>query len=252
MIYDKLPIVFLSTMASEKKGSTNQQIASYILAHLDEVRTANIKELAAMCHVAVSSISRFCKEIGLRDFAELKELLVLTNFHFEKYNKATYRHQIDESLDLVDQSLNEQQLLQLVKDIAHYQKVSIFGLLKASSVAYHLQTDLLMLGKPSYSHVSYFSQIETIQNATKEDLIIIFSYTGSYFDSASFDLLKNDLRAPKIWMISGAKKELPYYVDEVMHFDSNLNQASHPYQLQYIEGLIAQTYASYIQKDRRN
>ena len=36
MIYDKLPIVFLSTIASEKKDSTNSQIASYILDHLDE------------------------------------------------------------------------------------------------------------------------------------------------------------------------------------------------------------------------
>ena len=61
MIYDKLPIVFLSTIASEKKDSTNSQIASYILDHLDQVQNMGIKEMAEACHVAVSSISRFCK-----------------------------------------------------------------------------------------------------------------------------------------------------------------------------------------------
>mgnify|MGYP000512344402 CR=1 FL=1 len=73
MIYDKLPIVFLSTLVSEKNGSTNSQIAAYILNHLEEVQNLGIKEIAKECNVAVSSISRFCKEVGLRDFAELKE-----------------------------------------------------------------------------------------------------------------------------------------------------------------------------------
>ena len=34
MLYGKLPIVFLSTLASEKKDSTNSQIATYLLNHL--------------------------------------------------------------------------------------------------------------------------------------------------------------------------------------------------------------------------
>ena len=75
MIYSKLPVVFLSTIASERNGSTNCMIASYILDHLNEVQNMGIRDIAEKCHVAMSSISRFCKEIGLRDYAELKELL---------------------------------------------------------------------------------------------------------------------------------------------------------------------------------
>lgn len=84
MIYDKLPIVFLSTIASEKNGSTNCVIATYILEHLKEMQNMGIKDIAKRCNVAVSSISRFCKEIGLRDFVELKELLLSTNLYFEE------------------------------------------------------------------------------------------------------------------------------------------------------------------------
>ena len=38
MLYGKLPIVFLSTLASEKKDSTNSQIATYLLNHLDDIK----------------------------------------------------------------------------------------------------------------------------------------------------------------------------------------------------------------------
>ena len=65
MIYGKLPVVFLSTIASEKNGSTNCVIATYILEHLDEMQDIGIKEIAKKFNVAVSSISRFCKEILL-------------------------------------------------------------------------------------------------------------------------------------------------------------------------------------------
>ena len=46
MIYGKLPVVFLSTIASEKNGSTNCVIATYILEHLDEMQDIGIKEIA--------------------------------------------------------------------------------------------------------------------------------------------------------------------------------------------------------------
>ena len=76
MLYGKLPIVFLSTLASEKKDSTNSQIATYLLNHLDDIKDIGIQEMAKECSVAMSSISRFCKEIGLNDFNELRELLI--------------------------------------------------------------------------------------------------------------------------------------------------------------------------------
>ena len=37
----------------------------------------------------MSSISRFCKEIGLNDFNELRELLITTNMTFEQYSTSS-------------------------------------------------------------------------------------------------------------------------------------------------------------------
>ena len=48
MIYGKLPVVFLSVIASEKAGSTNSMIASYILDHMDEVKNLGIRDGGAV------------------------------------------------------------------------------------------------------------------------------------------------------------------------------------------------------------
>lgn len=251
MIYGKLPVVFLSTIASEKNGSTNCIIATYILEHLDEVKDMGIKDLAKKCHVAISSISRFCKEIGLRDFVELRELLSSTDLYFEEQSNSQSLHQriadygkkINESIQMVQNSIDVNQLIKLCDDIKKFKRVGVFGLLKAGSVAINLQGDLLMLGKQVYTNISYTQQIQYIVTADENDLIIIFSYTGSYFDYQDLRALKKKLKAPKIWMISGVEKEYPFFVDEVISFQSLQDQTSHPYQLQFIASLIAQEYS---------
>lgn len=251
MIYDKLPIVFLSTVASERKDSTNSQIASFILDHLDEVQNLGIKEMAAQCNVAISSISRFCKEIGLRDFAELKELLLSTHMHFEENSNSSsyqdrlhdYSHKVKESIEMVEKSVDMKAITDLCQDIENYNKVAVFGLLKAGSVALNLQGDLLMLGKQVYTNVSYTQQIQYILTSNENDLIIIFSYTGSYFEYQNLRALKNKLKAPKIWFITSEVKQYPEFIDRLITFQSLQDQNSHPYQLQFIAGLIAQEYS---------
>ncbi len=251
MIYDKLPIVFLSTIVSEKNGSTNCVIATYILEHLEDMQNMGIKDIAKKCNVAVSSISRFCKEVGLKDFVELKELLLSTNLYFEEQSKSLslheriedYGNKIAESIQMVKNTIDRQQLIKLCDDINKYKRIGVFGLLKAGSVVINLQVDLLMLGKQVYTNISYTQQMQYILTADKNDLIIIFSYTGSYFDYQDLRALKKKLNAPKIWMISSNKKNYPSFVDEIISFESLQDQSSHPYQLQFIASLIAQEYS---------
>lgn len=162
--------------------------------------------MAVECNVAVSSISRFCKEIGLNDFAELKELLVSTNLYFEEYSESLssqerlneYSLKVKNSIDMVEESIDMKSITELCKDIQKYKRVAVFGLLKAGAVALNLQCDLLMSGKQVYTHISYTQQIQYILTANEDDLIIIFSYTGSYFEYQNLRALKKNLMSPKI------------------------------------------------------
>ena len=251
MLYGKLPIVFLSTLASEKKDSTNSQIATYLLNHLDGIKDIGIQEMAKECSVAMSSISRFCKEIGLNDFNELRELLITTNMTFEQYSTSSkakdrlkeYSSKVKESITMVEKSIDIQQIDLLCKEIKKHDHIAIFGLLKAGSAAFNLQSDLLMLGKQTYSNISYKQQLQYISLADENDLLIIFSYTGSYFDYPDIRTLKNRLKKPQIWLISSKQESYPDFIDHVITFDSKQDQNSHPYQLQFIASLIAQEYA---------
>ena len=129
------------------------------------------------------------------------------------------------------------------QEIQKYEQVGIFGLLKAGAVAFNLQSDLLMLGKQTYSNISYKQQLQYISSTNEDDLLIIFSYTGSYFDYPDIRTLKNRLKKPQIWLISSKQESYPDFIDHVITFDSKQDQNSHPYQLQFIASLIAQEYA---------
>ena len=61
---------------------------------------------------------------------------------------------------MVEKSIDIQKLDELCKEIQKYEQVGIFGLLKAGAVAFNLQSDLLMLGKQTYSNISYKQQLQ--------------------------------------------------------------------------------------------
>lgn len=112
-------------------------------------------------------------------------------------------------------------------------------------MALNLQGDLLMLGKQVYTNISYSQQMQYLLSASEEDLILIFSYTGSYFDYQELTYSERKrLSAPRIWMVCGSDRTLPPFVDQAIRFRSRQDQISHPYQLQFVAGLIAQQYQS--------
>ncbi|WP_265456080.1 MurR/RpiR family transcriptional regulator [Enterococcus sp. HY326] len=251
MLYSKLPIVLLSAIASEKNGSTNSTIATYILNHLDEMKNIGITEFAKRCNVSISSISRFCKEIGLVDFAELKAILEKSELGWDLASQektfhkrvTSYSKKINDSMEQVANSISQKEISQLVKDIRSFKKVAAFGLMKAETAALILQSDLLMSKKYIYTNLAYKEQMDYIETATNDTLIIIFTYTGSYFDySSKRNFLKNKDRA-KIWMICGDKINQPSYVFQQIVFESRQDYASHPYQLDFFASIIANEYS---------
>lgn len=247
MIYKKLPVVFLTTLASEKEDSTNSHIARYILSHRDEIKDLSVKEMADRCAVGTGSISRFCRAVGLKDFNELKILLEEDYQEFQLHDtsdlKVHYLNEVYNRLKQVCDSVDMDQIKRLCDDLKSYDSVGILGLLKSGGIALNMQSDLLMLGKHVFSHINFHEQIRYLENTDQNDLIIIFSYTGSYFDYTEIRSLRKILKKPKIWLIAGKHTTYPDYVDEVILFDSTLDRIGHPYQLQFIENLIVQEYA---------
>lgn len=102
---------------------------------------------------------------------------------------------------------------------------------------------MLLLGKKTVCKLAFAQQLQCLERATQRDLILIFSYSGIYFDYLH-GRIPQGLRAAHVVFITGAREmKTPDCVDQLIAFDSALDQASHPFQLQAVARLIAQEYA---------
>jgi hypothetical protein len=251
--YGKLPIVLLSETASGKEDSYNCRIAAWLLGHLGENITA--EQIAKECFVSKSAVSRFCREVGFEDFIELKELTAASEKTFEtadadaplRVRAQAVAERAAESMRTVAETIDYGALEELTAAIRRAGRIACFGLLKAETAAMNLQSDLVMLGKNALTKVSFREQMDFLASAGEDDLIIIFSYKGLYFD---YDL-PPDIRGCKagIWIVTGKQdpsglpgmERLP--VAGILRFSSGLDFFSHPYQLLAASSILAQSVA---------
>ena len=250
--YGKLPIVLLSEIASAKEDSYRCRIAAYLLSRMGDDVTA--EEIAKDCYVSKSAVSRFCREIGLEDFIELKELLRNVDKTFEVVSQekdpaeraGNFVEMASSAMQIAAETLDHEALERLIQDIFQAKRIACFGLLKAETAAINLQSDLTMLGKNALTKVSFKDQMDFISESQVGDLIIIFSYRGIFFEYDLPPEIRNG--KARVWIVTGNPetadrlKQKPMVYD-VLSFSSALDFVSHPYQLLAVSSIIAQETA---------
>ena len=251
MIYDKLQVYLLTELMAQKADSAYAEIARYLLGHASASETPSIKEIARACHVGTGTVSRFAKDVGFASFADLRKACEDNEVSFEAIPGANASKRAEDlarhialSVAQAAASIDTNALGQLVNDLLTFEKVSAYGLLKAQAAAIDLQVDLLMQGKHVGTCATPSEQAQRIASAKADELILIFSYTGTYFeDNALVDSLRRPDR-PRIWMICGSHEKVPPFVHGCLLFSSDHGQLGHPYQLECVAGIIAQEYAA--------
>ena len=249
MIYDKLVVALLSALATERGETTNATIARYLVTHASELGDVTVRGVATACNVGVGSVSRFCRDMGFAGFDELRQAVVASAPSFElapgepSEPNAHDAHDVHaklvgDSLRQVTRTVDERMLHALVCDLIAYDKVFVCGMLKAQAAAVDLQVDLLMLGKYAQTCVNYAEQIEHISTAGRDELVVVFSYTGTYFDAHDLTRALARLDRPRIWMVAGSERPQPGYV-----YESGQSQLTHPFQLEMAASIITQEYA---------
>ena len=248
MKYSKLPVVLLSSLSSMKADSTNAIILNTILEHINE--DISIKLIAEESHVGIASVSRFIKSLGLTSFSELRQLLLTNNqtatFYLSETSVSALEKTNVSAVHETVQSISIDSIDELCKEINQSSDVFIFGLGKAESAAICLQNDLLSLGKKTYSTIQFKEQIECIEKADKNTLILIFSATGSYFDYFDIRQMQKRFRYLNIWYIGGGTT--PAYISHHISYTTS-NFFSHPIPLIIAAQLIAQRYAHYLKEN---
>ncbi len=253
-----LAIILLSLINSEVHETNNYKIAKYILENINDLESCSITELAKKCYVSNSSISRFCRDIGLKDYNDLKNQIAkyqvsheiaIQKFNYSGMNEAApmlrYVDAVIAHLELLKNNLDEQSIIELVHDIDRYESVAAFGYLQSETVALNLQFDLQTSRKVIFTCMPFANQVEYIKEANEKNLIIIFSSSGTYFQRAfaRTALFKNKEHKPKIYMITSNPTITIPYIDHYIRYQGDSNYASHPYPLLVIADMICFQYS---------
>lgn len=97
-----------SFINSETRESTDNKIAFTIYENLDNLKNVTSSELASICNVSTSAITRFCKRLGLEGFFELHYLI---NYHQRRPHEKFFIENIDSKkvslIDYVDLQIDE-------------------------------------------------------------------------------------------------------------------------------------------------
>ena len=253
-----LIIILLSTLNDEPKGSNNYKIAKYMIENMRDLEEYSLTDLAQACYVSNSSISRFCRDIGLKDFNALKNQIakfsvesarLKRKFDYEKYESSSmfqsYVKNVISNLNYFLENDIEKQINTLVQEISSYQKIAAFGYMQSESVACNLQFDLQTSGKLIFSCFNIKDQADYITDADENNLIIIFSESGTYFDRIfpRAKPFKSNKKKPKICMITSDQSIEYPFIDFYIRYNSKGGYASHPYPLQLISDLICIKYS---------
>lgn len=176
-----------------------KRIADYILSNTSEPQYMSIYEIAAVCSVSESSVFRFCQILGFKGYKEFKYALAeansakLTDGGIDAYEEilpedsfmdmakklfAYNMASVNQTLQLIE----EESYVEAAKYLKNAKHVYCFGQGSSGIMAQELWARFITVS----SNFSYIPdthlQTITVANCDKNDVVILFSYSGATED----------------------------------------------------------------------
>ena len=226
--------------------STNYHIAMTLLMNFHSLCELSIGEVAKLCSVSKSTISKFIRTLNFEDYADFKYSAAFKENKFgfnlnynqniaesiEKEGYKTYLDHVQGDIASLDLTMTADAVQELAYDLTVYKKVAAFGLLFSEIGALDLQMKLAYNGKFIVTNLDDVKQDTFIQRADEDTLIIIYSNSGFYIEKqqmSEFHEKKDfsNIRA-KIVMITGNPKMKDHpAVDSCISFQHNSHIQTH-------------------------
>ncbi len=252
----------LIILNNEKEESTYYHIAYTLLSNFECIKDMNISEIAELCFVSKSTISKFTRSLGFDDFIEFKysagyksnketnSLNYKDNIlnYMEYHSYSEYIDVIISDLELAKTSIDMDCIKELAEDLIKYNKVAAFGLLYSESAAVDFQGKLAYNGKYIITYMNDVKQDEFIKNADEDTLIVIFSNSGNYikqYQLTGEKIDKNIFRQTKAKIVvitSNDKIKDNPYVDLCITFKNSSSVQTHAIIFQVITDFIVLEY----------
>jgi len=235
--YNEIDILYI--LMSYVNVSSSQDmyytIAHTILTNLEKIPDISINDLADLCYTSPATISRFCKDLNCKSFANFKHEMALAldsckqEIHVEeedeeKINKdpqylvdKIYTETI-ESLKMGYQSVNIHDIDRICHMIHHAKKVHMLGYQFNKIIANDFQMKLLKLKKFIYAFVERGDEIQKLDMIDEDTLVIIVTVRAR---QQLLDTLINKIKEyhPQILMITMNKDYENEYIDYIYCID---------------------------------
>ncbi|MDD3360773.1 MAG: MurR/RpiR family transcriptional regulator [Hespellia sp.] len=248
----------------ESPDSVDYYISSNMLDHLMELSSMSISEIAEMCAVSKSTISKFVRELGFDDYADFKIdaklihekdqytkekgiTINITDFMLqngvEAYQKALFQdiHNLFEEIDY-------EKVRNVASMIHDYKRVAAFGDAYSETAALNLQHKMKYYRKTIYTTTHDRKQTDYIEKADTDTLIIIFSNRGRYI--SNYQMLDGypekecfeHTKAKIILITSNEEMAKDSRIDEAITYRHSTIIQNHPVLFQMILEIIAIEY----------
>ncbi|MDQ0208676.1 MurR/RpiR family transcriptional regulator [Alkalicoccobacillus murimartini] len=214
---EQLTYTLLAYINNSLEKDINYSIARSFLENIDRLETFSLEAVAETCSVAPSTINRFCKRIGFKNFSNLRNSVILSNKTRESSEKInryldpiSFKDQLQENVDMID-TIPTEQIERIVHHINSSKRIVILSFEKYQVQTLELQKKLLLLGKFCECDTNLFKQMDTLDVLTEEDLIITISIQG-YLLAEGLPLIEK-IRTTK------GKRLLITFSDEPQHHE---------------------------------
>ncbi|MEH7418990.1 MurR/RpiR family transcriptional regulator [Neobacillus drentensis] len=181
---EQLIYTLLAYINNSLNKDINYYIAMSLLEHIHRIESFSLDSVAEACNVAPSTINRFCKRIGFKNFSNLRNSAAIPmgdSLHEDadsELNTRKFFKQLNENIEVID-NIPMSQIDQIANQIKQSRRIVILGFEKHQIQAMELQKKLFLLGKLCECDTNLFKQIDTLSALSDEDMMITISIQGN-------------------------------------------------------------------------
>lgn len=189
-------------VSTAPQHDANYNIALTMLKHYGRLKPMSIGEIADLCYVSKSSISRFCHFMGFDSFKEFRDSLLQdfsigTDYSRSFFDKlcadpkealADYSADLTRNIQATSSDENLERIPDMVAAMAASSRIAYFSHHFLWDIGRHFQSKMIRMERYVELYLNYDAQLTCAQGLGKDDLSIVCSVGGSY-----------PLRYPTIW-----------------------------------------------------
>ena len=236
-------MVLFQYIREHSDNDTNIIIAKKLINNIDKVKDMNLEKFSELCACSPSTATRFFREIGLKNFTNVKAILEMPNevYKYEAFSQEGYYEKIINGLMVTKNNLSNDIIEKSIKLIKDAKRVIIFGFENNLAITLEFQCRMMMKGK--YVEVFPTSSVEKeAKTLTNNDLAIFISFKGNYFTIEENLKMVSEMKSKTILITENVDNEFTKHFDLILLCGENSFYGEGMYSLLYILNTLCANY----------